>query len=271
LKAIEVELTHDPEDFMQWAGLDSDRFYQGFKTETEYWMWLTCLVDDDQGTNPEERKEKYGRLLEKNFPQGWRRMAESKRSADPTKMPKGHGKVRLDVLNRFRDWLGTTIYGAEAKAKAKVDEENNEAITTTSPADSSQAITTDMSNLSINNENEKSGPPPAPNPVLSAREQNLLDPDKFLALSYTANSALEHFNKVSEHQAMFDARKQEATVMAEKQKRNMKESADSRKAKEEAAAEAAKARAVPPPTPVMTTGEKERERRPEEIDEGVSL
>jgi hypothetical protein len=255
LKAIEVELTHDPEEFMQWAGLDSERFYQGFKTETEYWMWLTCLVDDDQGSNPEERKEKYGKLLEKNFPQGWRRMAESKRSADPTKMPKGHGKVRLDVLNKFRDWLATTIYGAEAKAK--VEAQKGEATT-----DLSQAITTDMSNLSINSQNGKSSPPPAPAPVLSAREQNLLDPDRFLALSYTANSALEYFNKVPEHQAMFEARKQEATVMAEKQRRNMKDSA---------AAAAAKPKEDIPLAPVVATDEKERERRPEEIDEGVSL
>jgi hypothetical protein len=69
---------------------------------------------------------------------------------------------------------------------------------------------------------------------------------------------------------MFEARKQEATVMAEKQKRNMKDSADLKRAKEEAA-EAATAETVPIPTPVMTTDEKERERRPEEIDEGVSL
>jgi len=262
LKAIEVELTHDPKEFMDWAGLDSERFERGFETETDYFMWLTCLVDNDQGTNSGERNEKYERLLEKRFPQGWRRMAEAKRSADPTKMPKGHGKIRLDVLNKFRDWLATTIYGPEDTVK--VDKVKGEVDTETDPA---QAVTTEMSNLSI----DKTSPPPAPAPVLSAREQNLLNPDTFLPLSFTANAALDYFGKVPEHQALFDARKQEATVMAEKQKRNMKENTDSQKAKEEAAAAKAKDVPLPPPTPVIATDEKERSSRPEDIDEGVSL
>lgn len=264
LKAIEVELTHDPKEFMDWAGLDLKRFDRGFETETDYFMWLTCLVDNNQGTNSEERKVKYERLLEKRFPQGWKRMAEAKRSADPTKMPKGHGKIRLDVLNKFRDWLATTIYGTEAKDK--VDAVKGEGTTET---DSAQAITTDMSNLSIG---QSSPPPPsATAPVPSAREQNLLNPETFLPLSFTANAALDYFGKVPEHQALFDARKQEATVMAERQKRNMKENTDSQKAKEEAAAAKAKDVPLPPPTPVVATDEKERSSRPEEIDEGVSL
>ena len=247
---------------MDWAGLDSERFEQGFETETDYFMWLTCLVDHDQGADSEERKVRYESLLEKRFPQGWKRMAEAKRSADPTKMPKGHGKIRLDVLNKFRDWLATTIYGPEAKDK--VDAVKGEGSTAT---DSAQAITTEMSNLSI----DKTSPPPAPAPVLSPREQNLLNPDTFVALSFTANSALKYFRKVPEHQALFDARKQEATVMAEKQKRNMKENADSQKAKADAAAAKATDVPLPPPTPVVATDEKERSSRPEEIDEGVSL
>jgi hypothetical protein len=248
-----VELTHDAQEFMDWAGLDSDRFNQGFNTEADYFLWLTCQshlnLNDSEGT-----KEKYEEILENRFPQGWKRMAGRRKEADPTKMPRGHGKIRLEVMARFRDWLLTTAYGVEAPVSPKADK----AVT---PADSTQ-VTADLAKLDISDK--------TPVKPISAREQNLVDPSKPQELSPIDLAALDYFKKTSEWQSAFNGRKKEATIMAERQHRNNKESADHQKAKEDAL----KAKQMPAPVaegvPTVITGDR-RNLKAEDMDEGVSL
>jgi hypothetical protein len=232
-----VELTHDPKEFMAWAGLDPVRFDQGFRSEDEYFMWLTCQTDENEGT-PEEKKVKYERLLEKRFPQGWRRMAGKRKEVDTTKMPRGHGKIRLEVMARFRDWVLTTAYGVEAPSPKGTEVEK---------------VAKDLSTLDL----DKKVPP------VSAREQNLIDPDRFQELSTIDISALEYFKKKPQWETAFQGRKKEAKVMAERQKRNSKENAAAHKAKEDA--KGAKA-PVSEQGPVASSDSKA-----EDMDEGVSL
>ena len=242
MKAIEVELTHDPKEFMAWAGLDPVRFDQGFKSEDDYFMWLTCQTDENEGT-PEEKKAKYEKLLEKRFPQGWKRMAGRRKEAGTTKMPKGHGKVRLEVMARFRDWVLTTAYGVEAPSPRGTEKWNK--------------VAEDLDKLNI----DKTVPP------ISAREQNLLDPDKFQELSPIDISVLEYFKKKSQWETAFEGRREEAKVMSERQKRNNKENAAVHKAKVDAKAIKAE--------PVNGEGSSvvpaDGRSKAEDMDEGVSL
>lgn len=200
-------------------------------------MWLTCQTDKNEGT-PEEKKEKYERLLEKRFAQGWKRMAGKRKEVDNTKMPKGHGKVRLEVMARFRDWILTTAYGVEAPSPRGTEK-----------------VADDLSKMNL----AKTVPPP------SAREQNLLDPDKFQELSPIDMSALEYFHKKPQWESAFEGRKEEAKVMSERQKRNDKENAAAHKAKEDA--KAMKAVYGEGSSVVAAEGRS----KPEDMDEGVSL
>jgi len=224
---------------MAWAGLDANRFEQGFKSEDDYFMWLTCQTNENEGTS-EEKKAKYERLLEKRFPQGWKRMAGRRKEVDNTKMPKGHGKIRLEVMARFRDWMLTTAYGVEApspRVSEKVDK-----------------VTEDVNKLDL-------APPAKP---VSAREQNLIDPAKFQELSPIDISALEYFRKKPQWESAFEGRREEAKVMSERQKRNNKENAAVQKAKEDAIAKKA--------TPVSEeSGSGSNDPKAENVDEGVAL
>jgi hypothetical protein len=260
LKAVEVELTSDPLEFMKWAGLDSIRFERGFETEKEYWLWLTCLTDESQGANEEERKEKYEALMQKRLPQGWRVMAAKKSGEkDSTKMPKGHTKVRLEVMARFRDWLKTTIYAPQtppvkADPTAPIDNDSTE-----------PDVSSALSSLTLG-----TSPPPAshsnrtpPDP----KEQNLVDPAKPRELSFSAHSALEYFGKVSEWDQLFQSRKEEARVMADRQARNNKERAAVSNQPSAVPASAT----VSEPVPILMSRKEEEGRKLEELDEGVSL
>ena len=232
-----MELTHDPKEFMAWAGLDPVRFDQGFKSEEDYFLWLTCQTDENEGTT-EEKKERYEKLLEKRFPQGWKRMAGKRKEVDTTKMPKGHGKVRLEVMARFRDWVLTTAYGVEAPKGTAVDK-----------------VAKDLSKMTL----AKTVSPP------SAREQNLLDPDKYQELSPIDMSALEYFHKKPQWESAFEARREEAKVMSEKQRRNNKENAAAHKAKEDSKAMKA---VYGEGSSVVAAGGRSKA---EDMDEGVSL
>lgn len=224
---------------MAWAGLDADRFEQGFKSEDDYFMWLTCQTDENEGTS-EEKKENFERLLEKRFPQGWKKMAGRRKETDNTKMPKGHGKIRLEVMARFRDWMLTTAYGVEApspRVTEKVDK-----------------VADDLNKLDL-------APPAKP---VSAREQNLIDPAKFQELSPIDISALEYFRKKPQWESAIEGRREEAKVMSERQKRNNKENAAVQKAKEDAKAKKA--------APVSEQGiSGSSNAKAEDMDEGVSL
>jgi len=224
---------------MAWAGLDADRFEQGFKSEDDYFMWLTCQTDENEGT-PEEKKEKYASLLEKRFPQGWKRMAGKRKEVDNTKMPKGHGKIRLEVVARFRDWMLTTAYGVEAPSP-RVSERIDK-------------VAEDLNKLDL-------APPARP---VSAREQNLIDPAKFQELSPIDISALEHFGKKPQWESAFELRREEAKVMSERQKRNNKENAAVQKAKEDA-----KAKKAAPVSEQGVSGS--NAPKAEDVDEGVAL
>jgi len=224
---------------MAWAGLDPVRFDQGFKSEDDYFMWLTCQTDENEGT-PEEKKAKYEKLLEKRFPQGWKRMAGRRKEADNTKMPKGHGKVRLEVMARFRDWVLTTAYGVEAPSPRGTEK-----------------VAEDLSKLDL----AKSVPP------VSAREQNLLDPDKFQELSPIDISALEYFKKKTQWETAFGGRREEAKVMSERQKRNNKENAAVQKAKEDVKA----MKAAPVNGEGSSVVAADGRSKAEDMDEGVSL
>jgi hypothetical protein len=201
-------------------------------------MWLTCQTDENEGT-PEEKKEKYERLLEKRFPQGWKRMAGKRKEVDTTKMPKGHGKIRLEVMARFREWVLTTVYGVEAPSPRGTDK-----------------VAEDLSKLDL-----KTKPP------VSAREQNLIDPDKFQELSPIDISALEYFDKKPQWESAFEGRKEEAKVMSERQKRNNKENAAVHKAKEDAKAEKAAPVSEEGPSIIAT----DVRSKAEDMDEGFSL
>jgi hypothetical protein len=225
---------------MAWAGLDPVRFDQGFKSEDDYFMWLTCQTDENEGT-PEEKKEKYEKLLEKRFPQGWKRMAGRRKEVDTTKMPKGHGKVRLEVMARFRDWVLTTAYGVEAPSP-KVTEK----------------VADDLSKLKL----DKTVPP------VSAREQNLIDPDKYQELSLIDISALDYFNKKPQWETAFEGRREEAQVMSERQKRNSKENAAVHKAKEDAKVKSLAPVSEEGPSDVAA---ERNDSKAEDMDEGVSL
>jgi hypothetical protein len=242
LKAIEVELTHDPEEFMEWAGLSSQRFHKGFKTEEDYWRWLTCLPEDeveDEGKTKEEsitleeRRVKYDALLEKRFPQGWKRMAGKKKEVDTTKIPKGHGKARLEVMGRFREWLSTTIYGLEAAAAtaAKEGQVSDTVAKDDQVATDATQVTEDLMKISF-----RTTTPPPPIialPTLTPRELSLIDPERPLPLSYTATSALEYFKARPRWEQLLDSRKKEAEIVAERQKRNSKEKTAVQIAKED--------------------------------------
>ena len=246
---------------MDWAGLDSARFEQGFKSEDDYFMWLTCQNDHSEGTE-DEKKVKYSALLEKKFPQGWKKMAGRRKEADPTKMPRGHGKIRLEVMARFRDWLLTTAYGVEAPVSPRVGHPVGSTTT-----DSTEGVTTGISNLKLP---EKIVAPPM-TPV-SAREQNLLDPERYQQLSPDDISALKHFGKIAQWQTVFDGRKQEAKVMADRQKRKVKENTDHQKAKEEAKPAKDTPISVKEEVAVVAgSGSRRDEVKTEDMDEGVSL
>lgn len=246
LKAIEVELTHDAQEFMNWAGLDSARFEKGFKSETDYFMWLTCQTNQQEGT-PEEKKAKYERLLEKRFPQGWKRMAGKRKEADTTKIPKGHGKIRLEVMARFREWLLTTAYGVEAPVSPKI-------------TDKVSGVETDLEKLKLSE-------PAKP----SAREQNLVNPDKYQELSSIDLAALDHFGKKEQWQSAFEGRREEARIMSERQKRNMKENTDHHKAKEEVQEVKKPAYVYEEGPTFIVTDRKRNNVKAEDDDEGVAL
>jgi hypothetical protein len=266
LKAVEVELTSDPLEFMKWAGLDPDRFERGFETEKEYWLWLTCLTDENQGANEEERKEKYEALMQKRFPQGWRVMAAEKSGEkDSTKMPKGHTKVRLEVMARFRDWLKTTIYAPQDSTPkvAPTSPTDNGSIKPTSLDISSTAD--QISSLTLG-----TSPPTttqSTRPPLDPKEQNLVDPAKPRELSSSAHSALEYFGKISEWDKLFQSRKEEARVMADRQARNNRE----RAAVFVQPSVVPTSAIVSEPVPIPVSRKEEEGRKLEELDEGVSL
>jgi len=246
---------------MDWAGLDSARFEEGFESEDDYFMWLTCQTNDSESTEV-EKKVKYEALLEKKFPQGWKKMAGRRKEADPTKMPRGHGKIRLEVMARFRDWLLTTAYGVEAPVSPRVGHPVGSTTT-----ESTDGVTAGVSNLKLPEKIAAS-----PIKAVSAREQNLLDPEKYQQLSPDDISALKHFGKTAEWQTVFDGRKQEAKVMADRQKRKIKENTDHQKAKEDAKLAKETPIAVKEEVPVVTGSGNERDViRTEDMDEGVSL
>lgn len=298
LKALEVELTSDPLQFMEWAGLDPIRFEEGFQTEKQYWLWLTCLPDEDQGADDQEREGKYEALMQKRFPQGWRVMAVKKSGEkDSTKMPKGHTKVRLEVMARFREWLKTTIYapkpttsmsGSKETGSSPAEQDGSEKDGATLPLPSIDASATaaELASLSLNS----SPPTTTSTETLSAtpgpKEQNLVNPDKPRELSYNAHSALEYFGKVPEWSKLFEVKKQEARVMADGQARNNKERAAvfdlaSKTGPTEGQGPPSQVQPMPidtvsggamaVPTPVVRKEGEGKVVQPEDLDEGVSL
>jgi hypothetical protein len=300
LKALEVELTSDPLQFMEWAGLDPIRFEQGFQTEKQYWLWLTCLTDEDQGADDKEREEKYEALMQKRFPQGWRVMAMKKSGEkDSTKMPKGHTKVRLEVMVRFREWLKTTIYvpkpttlvaGSEEAGPAAIEQDGQAKDEAEAPSPSIDTSPTIVKLASL-----ILGPSPPPptttnTDTLSAtpgpKEQNLVNPDKPKELSHNAQSALEYFGKVPEWSNLFEGKKQEAKILADRQARNNKERAAvfdlaSKTGAPEGQGPSSQIQFTPidtvsggamaVPTPVVRKEGEGKVVQPEDLDEGVSL
>lgn len=191
LKAVEVDLTDDPEQFMAWAGLDPVRFEKGFKTERDFWRWLACLPDDIEEISLEAQSAKRDEVFSKRFAQGWRKMAEQKAGQDNTKMPKGHSKARAEVVARFRDYIKSTLY-----ADTPVRAIDNEA----------DRVTTDMSQLDINSSPVEKEPP-------------MLDAGKPRLLSDRAKDALDFFGKTDTWKSMLDQRRLEAKELVGRQRR----------------------------------------------------
>lgn len=195
LKAVEVDLTDDPDQFMEWAGLDPKRFQQGFKTERDFWRWLACLQDDIESSTVEEQMKKKGEIFEKRFAQGWKKLARQRPGqADDTKMPKGHSKARAEVMKRFRNYVKSTIYAdtpvPEPIDGSKIDKLVGEA---------------EMLRLE--------------EPSPTDTQPLVLDPQKPRELSDRAQDALKYFGKVQSWHGMLAERQVEAAELAERQQR----------------------------------------------------
>jgi hypothetical protein len=213
-------------------------------------------------------------------------------------MPKGHTKVRLEVMARFREWLKTTIYvpkpttpmaGSEEAGPAPIEQDGQAKDGTAVPSPSIDTSPTivKLASLSLG----PSPPPPTTTitntlSALGPKEQNLVDPEKPRELSYNAHSALEYFGKVPEWSNLFEGKKQEAKVMADRQARNNKERAAVFDLASKTGApegqgpsdqvhftpiETASGGAMAVPTPVIRKEGEGKVVQPEDIDEGVSL
>lgn len=203
LPAVEVDLTHDPVQFMEWAGLDHARWQQGFATERDFWQWLACLPDNVESLTADEQAEKKDELFKKRFAQGWKRLAKQKQGQkDNTKMPKGHSKARVEVMERFRAYIKSTLYAdtpvPEPTADAEVDK-----------------VAGDLGAASIE---------PLSSPALSKTEPPpVLDPASPRGLSDRAQDALTYFCKINDWHTLLDQRRAEAFELAERQQRRFKE------------------------------------------------
>lgn len=193
LKAIEVDLTDDPVEFMRWAGLDHERHARGFKTEKEFWRWMACLPDDYDTLSSGEQMKLKEEVMGKRFAQGWKRLARQKTEKSPVKMPKGHSKARVEVMARFREYIKSTIYA-------------DTPITTTT-----ESLVSEVSKLELG---------PTASPIESTPPA--LDPAHPRTLSDRAQEALDHFGKTNVWNSVFDERKAEAVQLAERQSRRSK-------------------------------------------------
>lgn len=218
---------------------------------------------------------------------------------DSTKMPKGHTKVRLEVMARFREWLKTTIYapkpttpiaGSEEAGPtlAEQDGQAKDAAAVPSPSIDTSTTAAKLASLALG-----CSPPTTTttdtdtlSAPLGPKEQNLVDPDRPRELSYNANAALEYFGKVPEWSKLFEGKKQEAKVMADRQARNNKERAAvfdlaTMTGPTEGKGPSSQVQSTPidtvsggtmgVPTPVVRKEGEGKVVQPEDLDEGVSL
>ena len=186
LKAIEVDLTDDPDAFMLWAGLDPIRYAKGFKTEKDFWRWMACLPDDIESMTREEQGTVKKQIFsDKRFAQGWKRLARQKSEKDSVKMPKGHSKARVEVMARFREYIKSTLYS---------DSPIPTPLSTTSPPTGDDGSKLD------------------PGFPTSQTETHLptLDPANPRSMSDRAQDALEHFGKTGVWRSILEERRVEA-------------------------------------------------------------
>lgn len=198
LKAIEVDLTDDPDELMKWAGLDPVRHARGFKTEKDFWRWMACLPDDIESLSLEDQlKTKEEVFTTKRFAQGWKRLARQKAKDDTVKMPKGHSKARVEVMARFRDYIKSTLY-----------------------ADTPVPISSTPKDDDLASEISKIELAPSVSPVET--EAPTLDPAHPRTMSDRAKDALDHFGKTDIWKSMLEERRVEAEQLAERQRRRSK-------------------------------------------------
>lgn len=204
LKAIEVDLTDDPDKFMIWAGLDPERFARGFKTEKDFWRWMACLPDDiEQMSEEEQMKKKEEVFGTKRLAQGWKRLARQKADKDAmVKMPKGHSKARVEVMARFREYIKSTLYA---------DTPVPSSTTNTGAGTETNDITSEVSKLEL-------GPPESP----VETHPPTLDPANPRTMSDRAKEALDHFGKTNVWKSILEERRVEAEQLAERQQRRSK-------------------------------------------------
>lgn len=197
LKAVEVDLTDDPDQFMAWAGLDPVRWQQGFKTERDFWRWIACLPDDIDSLSLSDQMSKKEEVFAKRFAQGFKKLARQRPGqSDGVKMPKGHSKARVEVMERFRNYIKSTLY-ADTPVPEPVDD------------GTADKLAGKASQLSIATGSPSDTRPP------------LLDPQKPRALSDRAQDALKYFDKVNDWQELLAQRMMEATELAERQQRRV--------------------------------------------------
>lgn len=166
---------------------------------------------------------------DKHLAIGWRRQARRKPSAtiggddDDVKIPKGHGAIRMEVLHRFREWLRGTIYvDIPIRTEDGEDTPEGQQISLQSAKDSAKDLIMPISTLAVSTSSAVSPTDHTIGDPSDMAKKSMVDPDLPSMLDAAAEEALKYFGKKEGYELVFATRREEARVMAERQRRRVK-------------------------------------------------
>lgn len=229
IEPIKVELTSSPVELCEWLGLDVERMERGFDNEKQLWQWATKVAP--------------GGKIDK----AWRIITNPKR-----KSREGKGKTRkAGAWSIFVVWLRTGEDSPYEYRRHKISESDTSGSNVVKAQKGVSAIDTPETRLGIKttsdlpdltdthvvsvvavpataqtlNTEVKTGEPlsgstaRALTPAQRDAQRSLVDPDFPKLLDKTARETIDRFGKMREIEALLHERRQQAILLAEKQKK----------------------------------------------------
>ena len=221
LAPIEIELTADASEFLNWIGLDYGRWLDGFDKQTDYYHWVGGVGQAlDQAISAQD---------ETLIHRAWGKFVAS--GDDIPRVKTRHQPARRLEMERFREWLRAIYLNSDDKSEvtqiqpSKPTSHETLSVTTftimtktTISVDHRTGKTTKLSEATkIENQETRSSQLPGPDPHLNPKPS--LNPRCPIPLDNSALQALDYFGQKDMYEKAVANQSEEAIRLYERQRR----------------------------------------------------